>query len=1107
MSATLANRFHETVDVSTITQLWGAITRGANQGPVGIPIATYDFQNFCSPLIGRLIAKLNTATGDPIGEALDPGFLADPDPQIRQPSAQFQTYPPALGPWGLRYVQFHDYAIDFDPQLPYANYHWELFHLLHSIAEVHHTNGRYDEELAFLRYILDTSCTDNVAVPAKYWKFLYFRQNPSGNAASVLATLADPNASPQAQQAIQNSYIAAMTTPFQPFAVGRARTISFAYYTVMKLLDCYLAKADSLLVEPMTIERVNEATQWVIKAANLLGPRPQQVPKIGTVAPKSYNDLGSKHNRDPLGDALVDLEAQFPFNLTTSSAQPSASAGPLLGLGRTLYFCIPEDQSLVGYWDVVDDRLHKIRNCENLAGQVQLMPLFDPPIDPGLLVAAAAAGLDIASAVAGLNQPVSVVRAPILIRKALDMANELRTLTSELQSAREKQDAAHIAQLRQTNDTSLQQLIIDTRRLQYQQALAAATAAQAEQQSAYEHYRYHMHLLGQTPVPLPQIDVNTTITAANFADAYQQLVTQFNTALSSPSTQQYSSLTLPQSAGASAQAGATNPGPLYLSSYENQELNILMPAAKSAKVSEANAQGAAAGFAMLPNLNANTEPMGCGITMTGVFGGETLANEARLSASGFEATAAQDEGDAASAAKTAGYQRRADEWISALNDDVLRLQGIGRQLLTLIIAQNAAAQELSNAQTQADDSQKVIDYMTLMFTREDLYAWMVGEILTHLKKYHQFVTDLARRAEATAKWELMRPEMNANTYIQPSYFTGAFDDLLAPNALIYDIQRLATDYDNYNLRELELTRSVSLRDLAPLSLLALKLTGTCTVSIPEWFFDRDCPGHYMRRLKSVAMSIPAMVNQDNPLHVTLMLQNSTLRLTPILKSGNYRRDLTTDDSRFRDYFGSADSVVTSSALGDTGLFETNLHDDRYLPFEGAGAISTWTISLPQIPGWDYTTMTDAKLVFRYTARDGGQDLSGPATKNVQDTLKQAMPPLLLSLRHDFPDEWWRFTSVGGTNPFTAALLIQHFPYLVSTVKAIGIDRVTVYSGDGGQLSSASIPLAANDLTDMAAKLKSQGSYALSLPQDQQGILNSAQTGDVYLMVDYHIATW
>jgi hypothetical protein len=46
-----------------------------------------------------------------------------------------------------------------------------------------------------------------------------------------------------------------------------------------------------------------------------------------------------------------------------------------------------------------------------------------------------------------------------------------------------------------------------------------------------------------------------------------------------------------------------------------------------------------------------------------------------------------------------------------------------------------------------------------------------------------------------------------------------------------------------------------------------------------------------------------------------------------------------DDPRFRDNVGAIQSITTSSAQNDSGLFELNFRDEWYLPFEGAGAIS------------------------------------------------------------------------------------------------------------------------------------------------------------------------
>src|SRR6185312_7106569 len=72
-----------------------------------------------------------------------------------------------------------------------------------------------------------------------------------------------------------------------------------------------------------------------------------------------------------------------------------------------LYFCVPENDKLLGYWNRVADRLFKIRHCMNIEGQVRQLPLFEPPIDPALLVRARAAGLSIAEVLSDVATPMA----------------------------------------------------------------------------------------------------------------------------------------------------------------------------------------------------------------------------------------------------------------------------------------------------------------------------------------------------------------------------------------------------------------------------------------------------------------------------------------------------------------------------------------------------------------------------------------------------------------------------------------------------------------------------------------------------------------------------
>ena len=211
------------------------------------------------------------------------------------------------------------------------------------------------------------------------------------------------------------------------------------------------------------------------------------------------------------------------------------------------------------------------------------------------------------------------------------------------------------------------------------------------------------------------------------------------------------------------------------------------------------------------------------------------------------------------AARTAGYQRRTDDWLLQANLAARELSQLGRQLLASLITEQAARHEYATAKAQAGQSQEVLDFLQTKFTSEELYGWMQGQLSNLYYQYYRFALDTARKAEQTMKWELMRPELDTATYIQPNYWDSGHQGLLAGEALHLDLKRMDLDYHNYNLRELELTRHVSLRQLDPIALLSLKITGSCTVTIPEWLYDRDCPGHYMRRIKTAGVSVPCVV--------------------------------------------------------------------------------------------------------------------------------------------------------------------------------------------------------------------------------------------------------
>jgi hypothetical protein len=61
-------------------------------------------------------------------------------------------------------------------------------------------------------------------------------------------------------------------------------------------------------------------------------------------------------------------------------------------------------------------------------------------------------------------------------------------------------------------------------------------------------------------------------------------------------------------------------------------------------------------------------------------------------------------------------------------------------------------------------------------------------------------------------------------------------------------------------------------------------------------------------------------------------------------------------------------IALSFGVNDSGVFEMSFYDDRYLPFEGTGAISDWIWEIPTEtnPGL-LQNLTDVVIELRYTA--------------------------------------------------------------------------------------------------------------------------------------------
>jgi hypothetical protein len=930
--------------------------------------------------------------------------------------------------------------LDFSATGAYAVYNWELFFHVPITLAIHLSkNQRYAEAQRWFHYLFDPTDDSEGPTPERFWKVRPFQYTEVHKVEELLVNLATG-----ADAGLRNETIRCLEawrdTPFRPHVVARCRQQAYMYKTVMAYLDNLVAWGDSLFRQD-TGEAIDEALMLYALAANILGPRPLPVPKKGTVRPQTYANL--RNDLAQFGTVMRDIEPALSYDLMPFPAAGSGDEGRLASvrsLGKALYFCVPRNDKLLDYWDTVADRLFKIRNSLNFQGVFRQLALFEPPIDPGMLARAAAAGLDVGAIVNGLNQPLPLVRFVFLVQKAAEIVQEVKSLGNNLLSAMEKEDGEAMALLRAKHERAVMEMVEHVKYGQLQEAIKSKEGLQQTLGLAVQRYAFYERQLGrkleeiENSIPLLDELDKGRLEKLKFATAEPELIPR------------KVPIDIAQNLGES--------GGKIVSSHEGDELSKLS-SARDIQDAIRYIRLGAQGLGLIPDFGVDLHYWGLG-GHTEMSGGTRLSHVASFAADVAAAIADRMTYEAGTAAKIGSYARREQDWAFQSNLAAGEINQIFKQIRAAEIRQAIAEQELASHRQQMKHAEEIERFLNEEGTEKSgkkankaLYVWMKREVKGLYSQCFQFAFDIAKKAERALQHELGKPDLG---YLQFGYLAGK-EGLLAGEKLYLDLKRMEMAYHDQNQREYELLKHVSLLQLDPLALVQLRATGCCTVRLPESMFDMDGPGHYFRRVKSVAVSIPCVTGPYASVNCTLTLLKSSIRKTPVVGDQYARVDA--DDARFSDYFGSLQSIVTSSAQNDSGLFETNLRDERYLPFENSGVISEWKLQLPADPSkadpaqFDYNTISDVILHFRYTAREGGGLLRSGAVLNLKEAIEEATAVgcvRLFSVRHEFPSEWAKFLNQEpATNEwYELALKLrqEHYPYW-SQSRLQGLTRVDI----------------------------------------------------------------
>jgi len=316
----------------------------------------------------------------------------------------------------------------------------------------------------------------------------------------------------------------------------------------------------------------------------------------------------------------------------------------------------------------------------------------------------------------------------------------------------------------------------------------------------------------------------------------------------------------------------------------------------------------------------------------------------------------------------------------------------------------------------------------------------------------------------------------------------------------------------------------------------LKTNRECWINLPEELFDMDYVGHYMRRVKTIGITIPCVAGPYTTVSCTLTLTKNTVRADNSSGSAYPRKTtggVPADDPRFRDSVGAIQSIATSNAQNDDGLFELNFRDERYLPFEGAGAISQWHLQLPAgVTALDYNTITDVILHLKYTARDGGDQLRSDAATSLQTKINSMLVSLkdtgltrLFSARHEFPTEWFAFLNAapGTDQVLTLNLTRDRFPYFASVATGLKIKQIELIADTSlasiNAIQATPAPLTPATLTftkdnyygamlrlilDYSTSKKDSGTWTITNPK-ANAALPTGQLNDLIVVAHYEVS--
>ncbi|WP_391528719.1 neuraminidase-like domain-containing protein [Photorhabdus akhurstii] len=567
------------------------------------------------------------------------------------------------------------------------------------------------------------------------------------------------------------------------------------------------------------------------------------------------------------------------------------------------------NEVMLSYWQKLEQRLYNLRHNLSIDGQPLHLPIFATPADPKALLSAA-----VASSQGGSNLPsefISVWRFPHMLENARSMVSQLTQFGSTLQNIIERQDAEALNTL-----------------LQNQAAELILTNLSIQDKT------------------IEELDVEKTVLEKT-------------------------------------RAGAKSRFDSY-SKFYDEDINAGEKQAMALRASVAGLSTAlqashlaGAALDLAPNIFGFAD------------GGSHWGAIAQATGNVMEFSASVINTEADKISQSEAYRRRRQEWEIQRNNAEAELKQIDAQLQSLVVRREAAVLQKTSLKTQQEQTHAQLTFLQHKFSNQALYNWLRGRLSAIYFQFYDLTVARCLMAEMAYRWETNDA---AARFIKPGAWQGTHAGLLAGETLMLNLAQMEDAHLKQEQRVLEVERTVSLAEVykekgqfsltekiaelvnkkpdTPSSRNNTPSFGTgnntlnfgtgnaqtslqASISLADLQIRHDYPENSgvgnVRRIKQISVTLPALLGPYQDVQAILSYGGDATGLAESCKS-----------------------LAVSHGMNDSGQFQLDFNDGKFLPFEGIEIDKgTLTLSFPNATEKQKTmleSLSDIILHIRYTIR-------------------------------------------------------------------------------------------------------------------------------------------